>query len=117
MYAYADVTVVCGKRLLAGDRQDILVNPVVIFEVLSPTTENYDRGLKFQNYRGIESLKEYILVAQDRVLVEQYTRSSAGAWTFRAYDRLDDQLKLESVGVSLPLARIYDRVELPPPAA
>jgi Uma2 family endonuclease len=117
MYAYPDVTIVCGRPVLADDRQDILLNPVVIFEVLSPSTEKYDRGIKLQRYLAIESLKDYVLVDQDKARVEHYARGSAGAWTFRGYEGLDDQLKLDSVGVSLPLARIYDRVELPPPAA
>ncbi len=89
----------------------------MIFEVLSPTTERYDRGVKLQRYLAIETLKDYILVEQDKVRVEHYTRAADGAWTFRAYEQLDDQLKLDSIGVSLPLARIYDRVELPPPPA
>jgi Uma2 family endonuclease len=71
MYAYPDVSVVCGKPLLADDHQDILLNPVVIVEVLLPSTEQYDRGMKFQLYRTIESLNEYILVDQDKVLIEQ----------------------------------------------
>jgi Uma2 family endonuclease len=113
MYAYPDVTVVCGKARVADDREDILLNPAVIFEVLSPSTEHYDRGIKFQSYLGIESLKDYILVVQDRIRVEHYARGEAGSWTFRAYDKLEDELKLDSIGVLLPLARIYDRVELP----
>lgn len=114
MYAYPDVTVVCGKPLLADERQDILVNPTAIFEVLSPTTEKYDRGTKFRYYLTIDTLKDYILVDQFAMRIEQYTRGTAGAWTFRAYQQPEDQLKIDSIGVSLPLARIYDRVELPP---
>jgi Uma2 family endonuclease len=115
MYAYPDVTVVCGKPLLADDRQDILVNPTAIFEVLSPTTEKYDRGTKFRYYLNIDTLKDYILVDQFAMRVEQYTRGTAGAWTFRACQQPQDELKIDSIGVALPLARIYDRVELPPP--
>jgi len=114
MYAYPDVTVVCGKPLLADDRQDILLNPTVIFEVLSPTTEKYDRGTKFRYYLTIDSLKDYILVDQFAMRVEQYTRGTEGAWTFRAYQQPEEAVKIDSIGVSLPLARIYDRVELPP---
>ncbi|MBZ5607796.1 MAG: Uma2 family endonuclease [Acidobacteriia bacterium] len=113
MYVYPDVTIVCGKPKLADERQDILLNPAVIFEILSPSTEQYDRGVKFQHHRGIESLKEYVLVEQDRVLIEQYTRGGDGSWTLRDYRRLEDELKLDSIGVSLPIARIYDRVDLP----
>lgn len=115
MYAYPDVTVVCGKPVLADDRQDILLNPAVIFEVLLPTTEKYDRGAKFRYYLTIDTLRDYILVDQFAMRVEQYTRGAEGTWTFRAYQQPEDQVKIDSISVSLALARIYDRVELPPP--
>jgi Uma2 family endonuclease len=111
MYAYPDVTVVCGKPALADQRQDILLNPTVIVEVLSPSTEHYDRGVKFQHYRGIESLKDYILVDQNQVRIEHYTRGDVGTWTLRDYQGPEAVLVIESVGVSLPLDRIYERVE------
>jgi Uma2 family endonuclease len=98
--------------LLADDRQDILLNPTAIFEVLSPSTEKYGRGLKFQEYRSIESLRDYILVAQDQIRIEQYTRGEANTWTLRDYQSLNASLVIESIGVSVPLARIYERVEL-----
>jgi Uma2 family endonuclease len=113
MYTYPDVTVVCGDPLLADERQDILLNPAVIFEVLSPTTEHYDRGPKFQYYRGIESLTDYILVDQNQIRIEQYTRKDANTWTLRDYQRPEEELRIDSIGVSLALARIYDRIELP----
>ena len=113
MYAYPDVTVICGKPVLADEQQDILLNPVVIFEVLSPTTEKYDRGLKFQHYRTIESLKDYILVDQNQVLVEQFTRQDDNTWTLRDYRLPDQELTIPSINVSLPVRRIYDRIELP----
>jgi len=114
MYTYPDLTVVCGKPNLADERQDILLNPTVIFEVLSPSTENYDRGIKLQRYRSIDSLQDYILVAQDQARVEQYTRGEANTWTFRDYQGADAILAITSIGVSLPLAGIYERVEFPP---
>jgi len=113
MYAYPDIAIVCGLPHLGDERQDILLNPVIVFEILSPSTEKYDRGLKFQNYRTIESLKEYILVNQDQILVEQYTHQADNTWTLRDHKGLDEPLNLASVGVSIPLQRIYDRVELP----
>jgi len=116
MYAYPDASVVCGKPVLADERQDILLNPAVIFEILSPSTEKYDRGVKFQNYRTIDSLMDYILVAQDAVRVEHYTRGDDNTWTLRDHQTLEEELKIVSIGVSLPLSRIYDRVELPPAA-
>jgi Uma2 family endonuclease len=113
MYAYPDVTVVCGKPLLADNREDILLNPTVIFEVLSPSTEHYDRGVKFQRYREVESLQDYILVAQDQIRIEHYTRSDEYTWTLRDYLHAEDVLKIASIGVSVPLASIYERIEFP----
>jgi Uma2 family endonuclease len=114
MYTYPDVSVVCGKPILADAHQDILLNPVVIFEVLSPSTESYDRGLKFQHYRTIESLKDYILVNQNRILVEQFIRQADNTWILRDYPRAEDELKIDSIGVQIPLARIYELVEITP---
>jgi Uma2 family endonuclease len=111
MYTYPDLTVVCGDLMLVDEREDILLNPTVIFEVLSPSTEYYDRGVKFQHYRGIESLPDYILVAQDQLRIEQYTRGDANTWTLRDYQRSSDVLLIASIGVSLPLAAIYERIE------
>jgi Uma2 family endonuclease len=112
MYTYPDVSVVCGKPLLADDQKDVLLNPIVIFEVLSPSTELYDRGLKSQLYRTIPSLREYILVDQNKVQVEQYIYQDASTWTLRDHVGLDAELKLDSIGASLPLRLIYDRVDL-----
>ncbi|HWY49013.1 MAG TPA: Uma2 family endonuclease, partial [Bryobacteraceae bacterium] len=116
MYAYPDASVVCGKPVLADERQDILLNPAVIFEIISPSTEKYDRDVKFQNYRTIDSLMDYILVAQDAVRAEHYTRGDDNTWTLRDHQTLEEELKIVSIGVSLPLSRIYDRVDLPPAA-
>ena len=82
------------------------------FEILSPSTEKYDRGLKFRHYRTIESLQEYVLVDQNQVQIEQYTRQPDNTWTFRDYQGLDAELKLDSIGVMLPVQRIYDRIDV-----
>lgn len=111
MYTYPDATVVCRKPALADDRQDILLNPTVIFEILSPSTERYDRGIKLQYYRGIPSLQDYILVDQNQMRVEQYTRSGANTWTLRDCAGTNVTLTIESIGVSLALHRLYERVE------
>jgi Uma2 family endonuclease len=111
MYTYPDLTVVCGDLKLDTERRDNLLNPTAIFEVLSPSTEYYDRGVKFQHYRGIESLRDYILVAQDQLRIEQYTRGDANTWTLRDYQRSSDVLLIASIGASLPLAAIYERIE------
>ena len=115
MYAYPDVTVVCGKPKLADDRQDILLNPAAIFEVLSPSTEAYDRGAKFRYYLAIDTLKDYVLLDQFTMRVEHYTRGADGTWTFRAYEQPEEKLKLDAIGASIALARIYAGVELAPP--
>lgn len=114
MSTYPDVTIVCGKPILLDGHRDTLLNPTVIFEVLSPSTEPYDRGLKFQRYRTVSSLKEYILVDQNKVRVEQYIRGESDTWVLRDYKELDDNLVLHSSGVTLPLRRIYRGVEFPP---
>jgi Uma2 family endonuclease len=113
MYTYPDVSVVCGEPLVAGEQNDNLLNAAVIFEVLSPSTEKYDRGLKFQHYRTIDSLKDYILVDQSQIRIEQYTRQPDNSWTLRDYQRPEEELKVDSIGVSIPLQRIYDQIELP----
>jgi len=110
---YPDLTVVCGKPLLADDEQDILLNPKVIFEVLSPSMEYYDRGLKFRRYREIASLTDYILVDQDQARIEQFTRGDAHTWAFRDYQHASEILLIESIGVSIPIARFYEQVALP----
>jgi len=105
MYTYPDLSVVCG-------RADNVLNPAVIVEVLSPSTERYDRGRKALAYRTLESLKEYILVDQNSVLVECYSRSDHDTWTHRVYNKLDEELRIDSIGVSIPISGIYNEVQL-----
>ena len=111
MYTYPDLTIVSGSPAVADVRQDILLNPTVIFEVLSPSTEHYDRGLKFRRYREIESLTDYILVDQDQTRIEQFTRGDANTWTLHDYQRANELLRIASIGISLPLAGIYQGIE------
>lgn len=99
--------------MLADERQDILLNPKIIFEVLSPSTEYYDWGVKFRRYREIESLTDYILVDQDQPRIEQFTRGDAHTWTFRDYQDASEIFRIESIGVSLPIARIYEGIDFP----
>lgn len=109
LFSYPDVTVVCGERRFLDREVDTLLNPTVIVEVLSPSTEAYDRGAKFAHYRRLTSLREYVLVAQDTVLVERYSRQGED-WLLTELSRLDDVLRLESIGCHVPLREIYDRV-------
>jgi Uma2 family endonuclease len=113
LYTYPDVVVVCGERRFVDEQRDILLNPSLLVEVLSPTTEAYDRGRKFEHYQSIESLGEYLLVASDRAHVDQYTRRPDGQWLLTSADRLEDSLDLQSVGFRLALAGLYEKVDLP----
>jgi Uma2 family endonuclease len=110
MYAYPDVVAVCGEPEYEAGALDCLANPTVIIEVLSETTEAYDRGLKFALYRQRASLQEYVLVAQDRVSVERYSRPG-DLWVLTEATSLDDAIELASIGCSLPLRGVYGKVE------
>jgi Uma2 family endonuclease len=115
-YAYPDVTVVCGEPEFDDPDVDVLVNPTVVVEVMSETTESWDRGGKFERYRDRKSLQEYLLVAQDRAHMERYYRQPNGEWLFTVVDGLDGTLKLPSLGCQLELARVYHLVTFPPDA-
>ena len=112
-YTYPDVTAVCGAPRFIDGTLDTLTNPVLIVEVLSPSTEAYDRGEKFLHYRRIDSLQEYVLVAQDRVLVERFVRAGE-FWNLSTFTDLDAAVQLTSVSCTIPLREIYENVELPP---
>jgi Uma2 family endonuclease len=111
LYTYPDVVAVCGERRLERRGTDTLLNPTLIFEVLSPTTESYDRGRKFENYRQIESLREYVLIAQDEARVQCYRRQADGTWIFAEASGRDGSLRLTSVEATLSLAEVYSGVE------
>ena len=108
-YFYPDVVVVCDEPRFEDDVFDTLLNPVIIIEVLSPTTEAYDRGEKFSHYRQIDSLKEYIIVSQDKVNVERFGRTGED-WIVTYYQELEQQVPLTSIQCELPLQEIYQRV-------
>lgn len=105
LYTYPDVLVVCGEPEMEDD--DILLNPRLIVEVLSPSTEAYDRGRKFEHYRRIPSLGEYLLVAQDAHRVEQYTRQDRERWLLTEVRGLEGMVRCESISCELPCARVY----------
>ncbi len=109
-FTYPDVAAVCGEPRFADAEVDTLLNPEVIVEVLSPSTEDYDRGPKFAHYRSISSLREYVLVAQDRVHVEHYRKQANDDWSLLEIDDPGQTLELVSVGCRLALAGIYKRV-------
>jgi len=112
LYTYPDVVVVCNDPQFADERQDTLTNPDLIVEVLSPSTEAYDRGRKFEQYRAVSSLREYLLVASDRVHVDVYARQADGRWLLTSANGPEGTLRLESVDCRLALAELYEKVEL-----
>jgi Uma2 family endonuclease len=114
LYTYPDLVAVCGEPEFEDEELDTLLNPTVVIEVLSESTEAYDRGAKFAHYRQLATLQEYVLIAQDRCLVEHYMRQEDGSWVLRAYDDPQAVLELLAIGCVLPLAEIYGRVEFPP---
>jgi Uma2 family endonuclease len=110
-FFYPDLAVVCGEPQFHDDRRDIITNPDLVIEVLSPSTEAFDRGAKFQAYRTIESLKEYLLVSQGTPLIEQYVRGDDGKWTLTTAAGLESSLALPSIECTLNLAAVYDKVD------
>jgi len=112
LYTYPDDTVVCGEPQLEDERRDTLLNPTVIFEVLSDSTESYDRGSKFAHYRKVPSLVEYVLVSQREYRIEQYVRQPDGPWLRSEVRGLNGNLVLPSIQSSMEMAQIYERIEI-----
>jgi Uma2 family endonuclease len=114
LFAYPDVTVVCGEPVFHDERRDVLVNPKVIIEVLSPSTEGYDRGEKFAAYRGIASLLDYLLIAQDAARVEHYTREGEDRWVLTEAAGLEARVEIASIDCVLALEEVYEKVTFRP---
>jgi Uma2 family endonuclease len=109
-YTYPDIIVVCGAPQIADEQGDTLLNPTLIVEVLSPSTEQYDRGRKFQYYRTLASLQEYVLISQEQARIEHYVRQDNGKWLYTHHAGLDAALELPSIGCRLALADVYEKV-------
>jgi Uma2 family endonuclease len=116
MNAYPDVVVVCGEAQFLDLELDTLLNPVLIVEVLSETTKNYDRGEKFERYRLIPSFLEYLLVAQNKIHVERFIKQPNGTWVLSETNSLDDTVNLSSIDCQLPLSEIYLKVSVENPS-
>ncbi len=112
LYTYPDVVVVCGEPKFEDKYVDTLLNPTLLVEVLSPSTERYDRIAKSSYYRTLDSLAEHLLVAQDEVRLEQYVKQSNGQWLLFESSSLDNVVELQSIGCSLALGDVYDKVTL-----
>jgi Uma2 family endonuclease len=112
LYTYPDVMVVCGKPAFETEIKETLLNPVLIAEVLSESTEAYDRGTKFGHYRRIPSFREYLLVAQSQFRIEQFIKQNDGSWLFFETSDPESVVKLPSIDCVLSLSEVYDKVEL-----
>jgi Uma2 family endonuclease len=113
LFSYPDCSVVCGQPLFHDKHSDVLTNPRVVIEVLSPTTERYDRGKKFFRYQQNSSLTDYVLVAQAYPSIEHYTRQANDSWLYSVTTELTASVALASLECQLPLAEVYDRIEFP----
>lgn len=107
LYTYPDCSVVCGDLQTFSDQKDVVLNPLLIVEVLSPSTEAYDRGRKFEMYRMIESLREYLLIHQDRRHVEHYSKQDDRSWVLREYSGVDAVFAIPRLNASVPLNELY----------
>jgi len=115
LYTYPDVTVICGEPEFTDDNFDIITNPTLLVEVLSESTQRYDRGEKFKLYRDIISLQTYVLVSSESYLVEVFTKKSKNLWELRIYQNLDEVIALESLEISVPMSEIYLNVSFENP--
>jgi Uma2 family endonuclease len=114
LYTYPDVAVACGEPQFEDSEFDTLLNPTLLVEVLSPSTERYDRIAKTSYYRTIDSLAEHLLVAQDEIRLEQYVKRPNGQWLLSEYRDLDGVVELTSIGCELKLSDVYDRITFEP---
>jgi Uma2 family endonuclease len=110
LYTYPDLSVVCGDPQFADPHADTLTNPILVVEILSPSTERYDRTLKAANYRTMASLRELLLISQERYLVKLYRRAADGSWSAMQAEGLDKSIELASIGYTLQLRDLYAKV-------
>lgn len=111
LYTYPDLVVVCGEPKFQDNVFDTLLNPNLLIEVLSETTESYDRGKKFQHYRSIESLREYVLVSQDEARIEKYVKQGDGFWLLSEAVGLESEIEFSSIESRIALREVYDRID------
>jgi Uma2 family endonuclease len=107
LYTYADCSVISGRPHCVGDQKDVVTNPLLIVEVLSPSTEAYDHGKKFEAYRTIESFREYLLIHQDRRHVEHYSKQDDGSWVLREHSGVEGSVSIARLGVQISLGELY----------
>lgn len=110
LYTYPDLVIVCGEPEFLDSEFDTLLNPIVLIEVLSPSTADYDRGKKFWHYQSIESLREYLLIAQDEMKIEHLIKQADGRWSVSEYASSDEKFELPSIEITLETSEIYEKV-------
>lgn len=113
LYTYPDIVLLCGPGLYDAADRDTLTNPIALIEIMSPSTQRYDRGAKFRNYQQIESMVEYVIVAQDEAVCERYVRQADGSWALVSFVGLGATLTFTSIKTSVPLADVYVGVDFP----
>lgn len=113
LYTYPDVVALCGEARFDDEQRDTLLNPSLVIEVLSTSTEGYDRGEKFAHYRRIETLAEYLLVSQDKYRIEQYVRQPDNQWLMSENSDLNERIELPSIKCTLLLSDVYDKIPAP----
>ncbi len=112
LFTYPDLSIFCDPIETYKNRTDTATNPSVIIEVLSKSTQDYDRGSKFKLYRGLPSLKEYMLISSSEKLIEKYTRQSGNQWQFAVYNNPDENFIVETIGLTIGIAALYRGVEI-----
>ena len=112
LFTYPDISIICGEIETTDDKFDTITNPSVIIEILSPSTRDYDIGKKFYLYRDIESLKEYILIDSEKIVVEKYIRNNDNSWLLTEYKSIENSFSIETVGLEMKLSDIYFGVKL-----
>jgi Uma2 family endonuclease len=110
LFTYPDISVICGEPQFYQNRTDVITNPIVIVEVLSPSIKDYDRGQKFEFYRTLPTLQDYVVIHQSQILIEYHHRVGINRWLLTEYTELDQTLVIQAIEFSLPLRRIYARV-------
>ena len=114
LYTYPDLLIVCDEPEYAPENEDTLTDPKVVVEVLSPSTERYDRTTKFRHYKQLPSVQEYVLVSQDEPLIERFVRQTDGEWAQADFVGLDTSMTLATVPLRVPLTEVYRGVVFPP---
>ena len=112
-FVYPDALVFCGNPLLTDEQADTITNPKVIIEVLSPSTGGFDYSNKLAFYRNLASFEEYLLISQDRPHVDVFRKGPDGRWILNPYTGLDTTIVVESLGIQIPMAELYDRIDFP----